>query len=39
MMYKYAIIHDIVPQDMNKVTFLNIKKAGNPNAYNRPSNI
>lgn len=35
MMYKYAIIHDIVPQDMNKVTFLNIKKAGNPNAYNR----
>ena len=35
LMYKYAIIHDIIPQERNKVEFLNINKAGNPNAYNR----
>ena len=35
LMYKYAVIHDIVPQEMNKVQYIDIKKAGNPNAFNR----
>lgn len=35
LMYKYAVIHDIIPPDRNKVEYLDIKKAGNPNAYNR----
>lgn len=35
LMYKYAIIHDLVPEEANKVKYINIKKAGNPNAYNR----
>ncbi len=35
LMYKYAIIHEIVPKERNMVEYLNIKKAGNPNAYNR----
>lgn len=33
--YKYAVIHDIVPADMNKVTYLNINKAGNPDRRDR----
>lgn len=33
--YKYAVLHDIIPQERNKVEFINISKAGNPNAYNR----
>lgn len=35
LMYKYAIIHEIIPKDRNLVEYLNINKAGNPNAYNR----
>ena len=35
MMYKYAVIHEIVPKERNLVEYLDIKKAGNPNAYNR----
>lgn len=35
MMFKYAAIHDIISKDMNKTEFINIKKAGNPNAFNR----
>lgn len=35
LMFKYAVIHDIITPDMNKTQYLNIKKAGNPNAYNR----
>ncbi len=35
LMYKYAIIHDLAPEEANKVKYINIKKAGNPNAYNR----
>ncbi len=34
-MFKYAVIHDIIPPDMNKTQYIDIKKAGNPNAYNR----
>ena len=34
-MFKYAVIHDIITPDINKTQYLNIKKAGNPNAYNR----
>lgn len=35
MVYKYAIRHDIISKDMDKVEFINIKKAGNPNSLNR----
>jgi integrase len=35
LMYKYAVIHEIVPKERNMVEYLDIKKAGNPNAYNR----
>jgi len=35
LMFKYAVIHDIIPPDMNKTQYIDIKKAGNPNAYNR----
>ncbi len=35
MMYKYAVIHEIIPKERNFVEYINIKKAGNPNAYNR----
>ena len=35
LMYKYAIIHEIIPKERNLVEYLNIKDAGNPNAYNR----
>lgn len=34
-MYKYAVIHEIIPKERNLVEYLNIKNAGNPNAYNR----
>ena len=33
--FKYAVIHDIIPPDMNKVSYLNIKKAGNPDRRDR----
>lgn len=35
LMYKYAIIHEIIPKERNMIEYLNIKNAGNPNAYNR----
>ncbi len=35
LMYKYAVIHEIVPKERNLVEYVNIKNAGNPNAYNR----
>lgn len=35
LMYKYAIIHEIITKERNMVEYLNIKSAGNPNAYNR----
>lgn len=35
LMYKYAVIHEVIPKERNMVEFLNIKDAGNPNAYNR----
>ena len=35
LMYKYAIIHEIVPKERNMVEYLEISKAGNPNSYNR----
>lgn len=35
LMYKYAVIHEIIPKEKNMVEYLNIKNAGNPNAYNR----
>lgn len=35
MMYRYAVIHEIVLKERNLVEYVNIKKAGNPNAYNR----
>ena len=35
LMYKYAVIHEIIPKERNVVEYINIKKAGNPNAYNR----
>lgn len=35
LMYKYAVIHEIIPKERNMVEYLNIKNAGNPNAYNR----
>ena len=35
LMYKYAVIHEVIPKERNMVEYLNIKNAGNPNAYNR----
>lgn len=35
LMYKYAVIHEVIPKERNMVEFLNIKKAGNPNAMKR----
>lgn len=35
LMYKYAVIHEIIPQEKNKVEYLDIKRAGNPNALDR----
>ena len=32
LMYKYAVIHEIIPKERNLVEYLDIKKAGNPNA-------
>jgi len=34
-LFKYAVIHEIISKDRNMVEFLNISKAGNPNALNR----
>lgn len=34
-MYKWAVIHEIIPKERNLVEYVNIKDAGNPNAYNR----
>lgn len=34
-LFKYAVIHDIISKEKNMVEFLNISKAGNPNALNR----
>lgn len=33
--YKYAVIHGIINKDQNIIEYLDISKAGNPNAYNR----
>ncbi len=35
LMYKYAVIHEIIPKERNMVEYVNIKNAGNPNAYDR----
>lgn len=35
LIYKYAVMHDIITPERNKVEFINIKKAGNPNARDR----
>lgn len=35
LMFKWAVIHDVIPPDKNKVEYLDIKKAGNPNAISR----
>lgn len=35
MMFRYAVIHDIIPPEMNKSKYVNIKKAGNPNKLDR----
>lgn len=36
LMYDYAVIHEIVTQDKrDMVRYIDISKAGNPNAYNR----
>lgn len=35
LMYKYAVIHEIIPKERNMVEYLNIKNAGNPNSLNR----
>lgn len=32
LLYKYAIIHEIIPKEKNMVEYLDVKKAGNPNA-------
>lgn len=34
-MYRYAVIHEIIPKERNLVEYVNINNAGNPNAYNR----
>lgn len=33
--YDYAVIHEIIDKNRNMVEYVNIQKAGNPNAYNR----
>lgn len=35
LVFKYAVVHDIISPDMNKTQYIDIKKAGNPNARNR----
>ena len=34
-MFEYAVIHGIIPKERNIVEYLDISKAGNPNALNR----
>lgn len=34
-LFDYAVIHGIIPKDKNIIEYLDISKAGNPNAYNR----
>ncbi len=35
-MYDYGVKHEIIPYEKHKmISYINIKKAGNPNAYNR----
>lgn len=34
-LYAYAVIHEIISEDKNMVKYLNINKAGNPNAIDR----
>lgn len=34
-LYEYAVIHEIVPQSKNIAQYIDIKRAGNPNALNR----
>ena len=34
-LFEYAVIHGIIPKDRNIVEYLDVSKAGNPNAYNR----
>lgn len=35
LMYKYAVVHEIISKERNMVEYLNIKKAGNPNKVSR----
>ncbi len=35
LIYKYAVIHEIIPKERNMVEYVNIKNAGNPNSYTR----
>ena len=35
LMYKYAVIHSIIPKERDIVEYINIKKAGNPNKIDR----
>ena len=36
LMWEYAVVHDVITQDKkDKIKYLDISKAGNPNAYNR----
>lgn len=34
-LFKYAVIHGIISKERNMIEYLNISKAGNPNALNR----
>ena len=34
-LFDYAVIHEIITKDRDIVEYVNINKAGNPNAYNR----
>ena len=34
-LFEYAVIHGIIPKDRNIIEYLDISKAGNPNALNR----
>ena len=35
LLYKWAVIHDIIPSDRDKTKYIDISKAGNPNAIDR----
>ena len=35
LIYKYSVVHDIIPPERNKVSYLRIDKAGNPNKIDR----